>query len=482
MLRDLIKEGGLYSLANLVTKGISLLLIPFYTTYFSPTDYGVIDLLNLFALFINAVFTLQLNQGLARYVTEPKLNEDERLSFSSTAIWFTSMVLILVTALLLLFPNYIVDMLSAESEIKYQTFRLATGTIFFNAIFYLLGVLQRFIRKSLQFTLLSFIHSIAGITGILYFTIYKNYGIDSIYLSYLIVVPPLVLIQIILLRKYLRFIIDIKKLKKLLLFSIPLVPAAIATIIMNFTDRIYIKEYLDLNELGIYAMGSKFASIFTLVISGISMAIGPIILQQYDKAETKLELGRIFRLYLAIGAFSVIAISIFSHEIVTAVTDKNFHDSAKIIPILIFTGFFIGLNMFSPGLTIRKKTAITSIIVVIFSFLNVLLNHLLIPEYELYGAAFATFIATLLYQTVYFLLSQRHYQFPFVKSQVLIVITLTGLTLLTNYYFLNDLDNFYQKLLLKFLLLTLIVFIIHLSKIFTWSELKTLINKSIKKA
>ena len=47
-VRDLIKEGGLYTIANLATKGISLLLLPFYTAYFTTQDYGVIEILMVF--------------------------------------------------------------------------------------------------------------------------------------------------------------------------------------------------------------------------------------------------------------------------------------------------------------------------------------------------------------------------------------------------------------------------------------------------
>ncbi len=79
MLKDLIKEGGLYTVANFLTKGVSLLLIPFYTAYFTPSDYGVIDILVVFGAFFNAIISLQLGQGLGRYVGDTQIHTQKKI-------------------------------------------------------------------------------------------------------------------------------------------------------------------------------------------------------------------------------------------------------------------------------------------------------------------------------------------------------------------------------------------------------------------
>ena len=89
MLRDLIKEGGLYTIANLLTKGVSLLLIPFYTAYFTTEEYGIIDILSVFGAFINGIFSLQIYQGLARFSAEPNTSDLDKKKYLSTSLYIT---------------------------------------------------------------------------------------------------------------------------------------------------------------------------------------------------------------------------------------------------------------------------------------------------------------------------------------------------------------------------------------------------------
>ena len=422
MLRDLLKEGGLYTLANLLTKGISLLLIPFYTVYFSPADYGVIDFLNLFNLFITAIFTLQLNQGLARYVAEPTLTDSQKVSFASTGLWTTVLCLIAVTTVLLLIPDTIIKFLSSDNvEIDLRTYQLSVATIFFNGIFYLLGVHMRFLRMSRPFALLSFSHALLTILLILIFVIQYDLGIDSIYLSYLSILPILIGVQLYLLREHIGFKFSSRALGKLMSFSIPLIPAALATIIMNFADRVFIKQYLqdDFAQLGIYAMANKFSSIVGLIVAGFTMAIAPLIMQRQYEEKTALELGRILRLYFSVGTIGVLALALFSKETVVLITNERFHGAADLMPVMFLSAYFTGYLMFGLGMTIKKKTAVTAVLVIIFGALNVGLNLLMVPEFGAMGAAVATMISTFGYHAMTFFISQRYYPFPYSLSRII---------------------------------------------------------------
>ena len=105
MIKDLLKEGGLYTLANLLTKGVSFLLIPFYTAYFTPADYGVFDILGVFGVFVGNIFTLQLHQGLARYVADPESTENDRILYASTS--FLAVLLLMIELSMVQLPSCI---------------------------------------------------------------------------------------------------------------------------------------------------------------------------------------------------------------------------------------------------------------------------------------------------------------------------------------------------------------------------------------
>lgn len=452
MLRDLVKEGGLYTVANLLTKGVSLLLIPFYTVYFSPADYGVIDIINLSSLFITAVIGLQLNQGLARFVAEPTMSRHQNKTFASTAIWTSVFLFCTASLVFLCFPEFFVDLLSSDTKINPKTFQLAVVVFLLNSVFYLLAVHLRFLRMSRPFTIISFLHASLSIVLILLLVLVYDLGIDSIYISYILILPPLIAVQFYLLRKEIIATFSHRALYKLLSFSTPLIPAAIAIMFMNFTDRVFIKQYLNFNELGIYAMGTKFASFVAVMVSGFNMALMPLVYQKYRNETTRNELSRFLEIYVAFGSIGVLILSLFSTEVLHIFAHPNFYSSGEVMPYMFYTAFLVGFSMFSIGLNIEKKTKLTAVIVIVFAAFNILLNFILMPRYGLSGAAIATLIANGFYQLSHFLIARKYYDYPVNFSKNIFVLTTFILLLFFMIRFMPSEISF-ENILIKLLVI-----------------------------
>ena len=411
MLRDLLKDGGLYTLANLLTKGIGLLLIPFYTLYFSTAEYGIRDILMVFGMFAGNIFSLQLNQGLARYVGEPTLDSESKKLYASTATLSVVFLFTVFAILAFVFSAELADLLSSNYQIEIRTFRIAAGTIVLNNIFYFLNVYLRFLRQSKTVSSLSFAHAITGIVLMFFFVFYYDLGVDSIFLPFLFTVPILILIQLYFLKNHLVFKFKVALLKPLLKYSIPMLAGALSLVTMNFTDRIFINEILGADSLGIYSLGSQFSSIIGIIIAGFAAAMGPIILEKHNRAKTRHELQRFFVLFIGIGSSGALLLSLFSPEIVRIFTSVNFQSAYTVMPLLFFTVLFTGLHMFSPGLIIKMKTKTIALLMIIFAILNLGLNYYFVPKWGIIGAATSTLIATGLYQLINFALSYKYYAY-----------------------------------------------------------------------
>jgi len=416
MLRDLIKEGGLYTLASLLKRGMNLLLLPFYASVFIESDFGIFDILTVFGVFITAILCLQLNQGMGRFVAEPTKEPEEKKRIASTAIYFTSGIYLISCILILLYPNFFIDILSADVTIPRLTFQYAIVSITLTAVFYFMGVYLRFLRKSKQYALISFFHALFSTLLTLLLVGYYEMGIDGVYISYIIVSPIIIIVQCIILRKELVLKFDQKVLGPLFRYSVPLVPGAVSYIILNFTDRMFIKEE-SMADAGIYAMGSKFTQIISVIILGVSSALGPIVYEKHLNENTKAQLARIFRLFIVTGSLGVLTLSLFSYETLVIFTNEKYYGAAPIMPVLYLSVFFTGFSMFSIGLHIKEKTKVIAIVVVISALINICLNYLLIKEFHILGAAYATLISVCINNFTLFILSQRYYhlKFPYVK-------------------------------------------------------------------
>ncbi|MBD3636830.1 MAG: oligosaccharide flippase family protein [Crocinitomicaceae bacterium] len=478
MLRDLIREGGLYTLANFLTKGISLFLIPFYTAYFSPSDFGVIDMFTVFGFFITGVMTLQLSQGLARYVAESTLKRKERIEFASTAIWFSGLSLMAAFVLLTVLSSFFINVLFEPGTVDVELYTLAVTSIIVNAFFLFIGVYFRFIRMTTVFSLLSFLHALFSILLTWLLVGYFKLGIESIYFSFLSVTPLLIITQLYLLRHRIKLTIKKDKIKKLLVYSLPLIPLTIATTVMNFTDRLFIKYYEGLDSLGIYAVGAKFSLIIAVVIGGFSMAIAPLVFQRHTDEQTKVELKKIFYLFFSVGTMGFLTLSLFSKETLVILTNEHYYDANAVMPFMYFTAIFVGLNMFSHGLYIEKRTGIMATITVIFASLNVLLNFILIPKYSIEGAAVATLIATIGQHSTLFLFSQKYYKIDLNYLKILITAAICfGSVLLFKYF---SFENYFIELVIKIALIALFLIFLIRFDIFDYDRLRKFILRKLK--
>lgn len=478
MLRDLIKEGGLYTLVNFMTKGISLLLIPFYTAYFSPDDYGVIDMFTVFGFFITGIITLQLSQGLARYVAEPTLKRIDRIEYASSAIWTSGLTLLISFIGICLLYSFFIRILFEPGAVDFKLYIYAISSVTLNAFFLFIGVYFRFIRKSATFSILSFLHALISVLLTWLLVAKFDMGISSVYISFLTITPVLIGVQLYLLRNRIIYKIKRDKLNKLLRYSIPLIPLTIATTFMSFTDRIFIKFMKDLEQLGIYGIGYKFSTIISSVIAGFSMAIAPLVFQKHQDESTKIELQKIFYLFLSVGTTGLIALSLFADETVQFLTNERYFDASTVMPYMYMTAIFVGLNMFSHGLYIAKKTGVMATITVFFAAVNIGLNFLLIPEYGIKGAAIATLLATVGQQITLFVFSQRYFKIELNYFKVIIITLLSiGIILFFDQYEIKD---YLLQVLLKVLSILLFLSILIGTKILVLKKLKNYLLRKLK--
>jgi len=88
MIKKFFEDSIRYGLSKILSRGISILLLPIYTRLFSPTDYGAIDLMVVFAFLVNVTIALEISQGAMRLYPEAK-TRSEKIVYASSALWFT---------------------------------------------------------------------------------------------------------------------------------------------------------------------------------------------------------------------------------------------------------------------------------------------------------------------------------------------------------------------------------------------------------
>jgi O-antigen/teichoic acid export membrane protein len=411
MLRDFLKEGSIITLASVATKGVSLLLIPFYSAYFSTTDYGILDTLTVFGGFVNAILSLQIGQGVGRYLADERLSEEEKKKISSTGINLIILFYLAGTGILIATATFWTNWLEENEEITNTIFRLSIASIAINALFYQLGINLRFKRKTKLFALTNFLHALLNIALTYVFVSQWQIGIEGIFYASLAVAPLIVIMQFVFARNDYRLFIGRDETMKLLRFSVPLIPAAIAYIILELIDRFFLKNYFGFSEVGVYGMGARFSSVLYLIITGFSMALAPLVYEKHSQDITKRKLNKLIRYYFLLGTVSVLLLGLFSFETLYLFTNEKWYEARYVMPLLYSSVFFSGLGMFSVGVHLSGKTWYSSAVVIASALLNVILNFMLIPEYGSLGAGISTLISMWFNGIIFYYISSRFYFF-----------------------------------------------------------------------
>src|SRR5580704_9136354 len=66
-LKSLTKHGAIYSFGGVLGKVVGFLMIPLYTHFLSPADYGTLELLDLSVMLFGLVVTMWMNASVIRY-------------------------------------------------------------------------------------------------------------------------------------------------------------------------------------------------------------------------------------------------------------------------------------------------------------------------------------------------------------------------------------------------------------------------------
>jgi O-antigen/teichoic acid export membrane protein len=290
--------------------------------------------------------------------------------------------------------------------------------------------------RSKAYSLLSLIFSFSTALVSIWLAYFLNYGLEGLLVGMVIGSLLTFSMGCWLLRNSIRLKISRHALYSMLFFSAPLVPAGIAIWISGYVDRIMINYFLTLEEVGLYGIGFRLASIGSIVMVGFQAALTPLVYTYHSKPDTPFQLSRIFRLFLAFCILFFLGINLFVHDILALFTQPAFYNAYKVIIYLIPSILLGQMYIFAPGIFLAKKTSYVLWINIFGALVNALLNYILIPLMGFSGAGLATMLGQGLVFLIYMILSQKYYSVPHNWINIGLVIVLsTGLMILVKSYY-----------------------------------------------
>lgn len=443
MIKIFFNSTFIYILGSL-TRSISILLVPIYTRFFTPEEYGIIDVFTVLGSFISLTVALEISQAIARFYHEI-IDDKERASYVSTALIFTCLVYMSYFLISFLCVDYLVVYFLNNTSYK-SIFILASMAIATSGIFYFLQNQLKWQMQAKDYIYAGIIQLCINAVISIYLLTEKGMGLESVFWGQVFGNALGGLWSFYCARESYRLVFSLVQLKKMLSFSFPLVFSSMAIFIALYIDRILIKEILGLNALGIYGVAYRFASIVGIILAGMNSSLTPLIYKHYTEDSTPLNIAKIFNIFCLLALLIILGSLLFSKEIVVFFTTEKYHDAIILITPLIISLFFSNMYIFTPGLTLFKKTKLIAFISILSAFINTLISYIFIYFFSLYGIAIGGMISSIIIFIVYVNLSQKYYKIPFEWNRIILCI----LIMFSGGYFLQGLfieSNFFNMFL-----------------------------------
>lgn len=412
-LKKLGKHALIYGTGILLGKAVGFFLIPLYTHFLKPKDYGILELLDLTGYIIAYILGLGLDSALLRYYSLFEDDKDKR------AVISTAFLLQLVLSMLLFFllynSRYYLSSCILGSTIYVSLFPILFVSLFLASLNGLLKVALRAQQKSMEFTLVSVIYTAVALSLNILFVAFLKLGIKGILYSTAITSALSLLYLIPRIITYCGLSFHLSKLKRMLKYGVPLVPAGIFVFILNWSDRYVLRLYCDMDIIGLYSLGYKIGMIVAFLIAGSFHLIWSAYMFEVQKKDNAKEIyARVTTYFILLICTLGLAISIFSREIILIMADSAYLNAHKVVPLIVLAMTFMTTdNVFRTGILLRGKTVYLAISTALAAIINIALNFLFIPNYGMMGAALATSISFFIYSIVILFFAQRAYYINF---------------------------------------------------------------------
>lgn len=336
-----------------------------------------------------------LSAGFTKYFLEEK-DED-----SKEVIFLSVFNIILIISLFLSTIGIAASQKLSFLLLKTHGYSLhvivAFGMLLFDALsFYILHLL-RTREQAKKVTFLTIVSGLCNLILNITFLYFFKLGILGILLSQLISSIVLLIFAIPASGFRLKFIVKLEPIKKILIFSTPLLLAGFFSTLVDFVDRYILDFYFDKATVGIYSFSYRFAMTMNVLVLSYRTAWLPYAMKKYGDPDFYEEVKSSISKLVGILSLIFLCVSIFSDDLFRInfwgyhLFNEQYKAGVKIIPYVMIGYAFSGLaSIYTLSPYLSGKSYHFLFTDFIAFVVNIIFNFILIPRIGIIGAAIAT--------------------------------------------------------------------------------------------
>jgi len=402
------KQTVIYGLGVILSRAASFLMLPVYTRYLTPADYGILELLEM-GVNVVAIFTgVAVSASFFKFYSDYSSWDSKQLVVTTSLITLTAASIFFVV---ICWPFSGKISFLAFGSINYSSFvKIVLVTYVLQSFIEIPMLYLRAEGKAELFVVYDLVKLLIQVFLCVYFVVFASKGVLGVLYSNLLAHAILSVILLFPMKR-IRLAFSYKLSLKILMFGMPLILNSLGHFILTFSDRYFLSSLRGVTDVGIYSLAYKFGFLLSVMVYYPFSQVWEA--KRYDIAKKKFyqeHFSQAFFLLNTIVIFVGFCIASFAQEVIFIMSSSSFYSAYKIVPIIVSAYIFqIWTSFCDIGIYIRHKTIYLGLATAFSAALVIIVNMFLISRYGSFGAAYATFVVFFVRFILVYYFSQRFF-------------------------------------------------------------------------
>lgn len=393
--RKLIRNTTILGIGTILSKSLSFIMIPFFSRWLTPEEYGTFDLYTTYIMLLVPFITLSCGESVFRFLIDAESIYEKKSIISSGLLIITLGSIIYIAFIAIYALNY------GKILLMPFLFYLASDVINHYLLAYLRGI------KRLEVYAISNIVYMVTMTLTVTINVYfLQLGLSGMLYGYAIgyLISNTYIIVATKFAQYCSFnAINKSQIKSLIKFSIPLIPNSISWWIVNASDRTIIKIVLGEFFNGVYAIANKLPAICTVLFSVFHISWKESASEHINDHDRNIYFNDVLNKIIIILISICVCVLSVNFIVFNYIIEKSYYNAYYHVPILITGVILTVLSQFVGGIYIGlKKPLLNGLTTVVAAAVNIVINLLLIKYIGLFASSISTLLSYVFLCTIRF--------------------------------------------------------------------------------
>jgi O-antigen/teichoic acid export membrane protein len=425
--QDLLSSTGFYSLAVIASKLASFVLLPLYTRWLAPSQYGILELVDLVTNLLSTLIAMRMGDALFYFHARAKhKGEQDRIASS---LLIGSAVVGIIGACLAGSAAGLFSAAVFNSRQYTNYFHIGLATLAFSVPADICFSYLRALNRARLFVVASVLRLLLAIALNCTLLIVFHLGVAAILWSSLITGAVTFLALSVYCLRDTGIAFEFTIFARQIRYSAPLVISAFSLFFIHYGDRFFLQRYASLADVGIYSLAYKFGMLISYLEFGFGTYWGAQMHRVVQQPEGRKTIARVSTYITSASVSFAVLIALFIKPALAMLVGPGFQAAGRLVPYILLAYVLRSVAaQFRSVFFLHNQTSGDAKVTVVAVVTCGIGYVVLIPRWKAAGAVGATCAAFFVMAVMSYFQAWRVAQYPFEVSRLFRLFCFAGIT------------------------------------------------------